>query len=307
MRIAILCNDRLGVPALQFLVQNRLVQAVATTDRSTDMIGIMKLVTEQARVPSETFTRKNFEAALLEWLKKYQPDVVLVKTFPFRIPASALSIPKHGFINFHYAPLPGFRGSNPLFWMLKEGITTGGVAVHRMDEQFDTGPLLLQQSVEFPPDSSFGYCSTLLGHAGAQLALQLVQGLQAGTLKETPQEQKEARWYGRPQASDLFIHWPRMDAASIKALINACNPWLKGAPTRWKGVPLNIADASFSDRPVPPDTLPGTVIALSDEEGLIVACRDKRALKIHVACFEEGFYGGASLARFGLKTGERLG
>ena len=149
LRIAILCNDRLGIPALQQLTQNRLVQAVATSDRSPEMMAVMQQVSAQAGIPSQIFTRKNFAVQLTEWLNQHKPDVVLVKTFPFRIPASALSIPKYGFINFHYAPLPAFRGSNPLFWMIKEGMTTGGIAVHQMDEGFDTGPVFLQQAVPF--------------------------------------------------------------------------------------------------------------------------------------------------------------
>src|SRR5574337_1970130 len=141
MRIAVLCNDRLGLAALQQLVQNRLVQAVGTSDSSPEMPAIMQQLTMQSGVPSKIFTRTNFEAELSAWLDQHKPDVVLVKTFPFRIPAAALSVPKHGFINFHYSPLPEFRGSNPLFWMIKEQLYNGGVTVHRMNEKFDDGPI----------------------------------------------------------------------------------------------------------------------------------------------------------------------
>lgn len=307
MRIAVLCNDRLGLPALQQLVQNRLVQAVATSDRSPEMLGIMQLITKQGGVPSHVFSRNNFEIDLMDWLNKHQPDVVLVKTFPFRIPAKALRVPKHGFINFHYAPLPNYRGSNPLFWMIKEGVTAGGVAVHRMDEQFDTGPILLQQTVPFPADASFGLCSTHLAHVGAHLTSLLIQGLNRNTLTETPQELKQDRWYGRPKPSDLFIQWSTQSAAALKNLINACNPWLKGAPTRWKGIPITIADASRSEIPVPEGTLPGTLFHYSDNDGLLVACCDGIALRINVVSLEEGFFGSAKLREFGLQIGDRLG
>lgn len=307
MRIAVLCNDRLGLPALQQLVQNRMIQAVATSDRSPEMVGIMQLITQQGGVPSNIFTRKNFEAELLAWLEQFKPDVVLVKTFPFRIPASALRIPKHGFINFHYAPLPAYRGSNPLFWMIREGITTGGVAIHRMDEQFDTGPILLQAPVPFPPDASFGVCVTHLAHAGAQLTFMLLQGLQNNTLQETPQVQTTECWYGRPGAADLFIQWATMPAAAVKNQVNACNPWLKGAPTRWKGMGFSIADASLSDMPVPAGTLPGTIFHLSEAGGVVIACCDGNAIRADVVSLDEGFFGVARLRSFGLKTGDRLG
>ena len=307
LRVAVLCNDRLGLPALQQLTQNRLIQAVATSDRSPEMVGIMQLITQQGGVPSTIFSHNNFETALLSWLEEFKPDVVLVKTFPFRIPASALKLPKFGFINFHYAPLPEYRGSNPLFWMIRNGITIGGVAVHRMDEQFDTGPILLQQSVSFPPESSFGLCSTLLGHTGAQLTQQLLFGLKSGTLQENPQDESKQHWYSKPNPIDFVIQWNNMSATSIIALANACNPWLKGAQTRIKGMPVNILNASISELNVVENTLPGTIIQLSINDGLHIACMDSIAIKVHVICLEDGFYGGDQLQKYGFKTGDQIG
>ena len=307
MRIALLCNDRLGLPALQMLVQNRMVVAAATSDRSPEMIGIMKLVSQQGGVPTTVFSRKNFEADLLEWLRKVQPDVVLVKTFPFKIPASALQIPQYGFINFHYAPLPEYRGSNPLFWMIKKGITAGGVTIHRMNEQFDTGPILLQQPVQFPANSTFGICSTLLAQTGAQLVIPLINGLKGNTISEKLQDEKGAEWYGRPQANDLFINWQAMDSVEIRNLANACNPWLKGAPTRWRGIPINLVHLTDSEMVVADAVSPGSVLHISSAEGLHIACKDGKAVKAEVIYVEEGFFGGSHLQFFGLKQGEHLG
>src|ERR1700741_820186 len=104
MRIAVLCNDRLGIPALQQLVQNRLVAAVGTSDRSPEMLALMKQLAAQSGVPYRVFSKKDLEADLTSWMEQCKPDVVLVKTFPFKIPSSVLKLPKHGFINFHYSP-----------------------------------------------------------------------------------------------------------------------------------------------------------------------------------------------------------
>jgi methionyl-tRNA formyltransferase len=306
LRIAILCNDRLGIPALQQLVQNRLAVVVGTSDRSPEMVAIMQQVSAQAHIPAQVFTKKDFEAQLNDWLLKHKPDVVLVKTFPFRIPASALTIPKHGFINFHYAPLPAWRGSNPLFWMIRKGVTTGGIAVHRMDEHFDTGPVLLQQPITFPPDSTFGMRSTQLAYGGAELTAQLLHGLQAGTLTPIPQDNVQAAWYGRPKPADFFIDWNKMNATSVCALVKACNPWLKGAPTRFRGWTICITDASVSTLGVPEGTLPGTLLRLDEQEGCVIACEGGTALKVEVIYIEEGFFAGNKLLAFGLKPNDQF-
>jgi len=305
MRIAVLCNDRLGIPALQWLAQNRLLLAAGTSDRSPEMIGIMQQISAQAAVPSRIFTKENFETQLTEWLTQYRPDVVIVKTFPFRIPKSVLNIPKHGFINFHYAPLPQWRGSNPLFWMIRNGIETGGIAVHRMNEKFDRGPLLLQQEVQFVPESTFGMCSTQLAYAGAQLTQVLLNQLPA-VLREIPQAEEQAKWYGRPKPSDLFINWNEMQAKEICALVRACNPWQKGAATRINNWTMGISDASVCSGLQVTDTPPGTILALSEAEGCVIACTNSNAVKAEVIYTEEGFFSAKQLIRFGIQKGMRF-
>lgn len=306
MRIAVLFNDRLAIPALQQLVQGRMVVAAGTSDRSPEMIGLMKQISAQGGVHSTVFTKKGLEANLSEWLQKHQPDVVLVKTFPYKIPASVLNIPKQGFINFHYAPLPGFRGSNPLFWMIKEQVAMGGVALHRMDENFDTGPLILQKQVPIGTSDTFGMCSTKLAYAGLELTGALLQALQGGNLNVVPQQNEQSRWYGRPAAADMTINWSSMNARQVIALVNACNPWLKGAMTRGNGWIFGITKASVAEMTVPDNTQPGTILELNDKN-LVVACHGNTAIKVDVWYCEEGFYPGPQLAGFGFTKGQKLG
>ncbi len=306
MRIAVLFNDRLGIPALQQLVQGGLVVAAGTSDRSPEMIALMQQMSVQGRVPSTVFPKKGLAEALSAWLAQHKPDVVLVKTFPYKIPASVLNMPKHGFINFHYAPLPAFRGSNPLFWMLKEQVAMGGVALHRMDENFDTGPVLLQKQVAISPGDTFGMCSTKLAYAGLELTSTLLQSLQVGTLQPVPQENEKSRWYGRPSAADMSINWNNMTALQVIALANACNPWLKGAVTKGNGWTFGITNASVSTADIPESILPGVILELNSDE-LRIACAGNTAICVNIIYCEEGFYPGQHLAAFGFKKGFRLG
>lgn len=306
MRIAVLFNDRLGIPALQQLVQGRMIVAAGTSDRSPEMIALMQQISAQGGVPSAVFPAKGLETNLSAWLQEHRPDVVLVKTFPYKIPASVLNIPKHGFINFHYAPLPGYRGSNPLFWMIREQVAMGGVALHRMDENFDTGPVLLQKQVPFNSGDTFGMCSTRLAYAGLELTGALLQSLPGGTLKAIPQENEKGRWYGRPSAADMSISWSSMNASQVVALANACNPWLKGAVTKGNGWTFGITHASVAQPSLPAEVLPGTILELNENE-LLIACAGQTAIRAEVIYCEEGFYPGRHLSAFGFRKGFRLG
>ncbi|MBC7863448.1 MAG: hypothetical protein IAF38_10765 [Bacteroidia bacterium] len=306
LRILVLCNDKLGFPALQQLLQHKLVVAVGTSDRIPETRLMLNHFCKQFGVPLQIFSKKDFEAQLLFWLEQYKPDLVLVKTFPFRIPASALAIPKFGFINFHYAPLPEFRGPNPLFWMIRNKETSGGVSVHRMDENFDTGELLLNEKIPIQHEASFGMISTQLAFAGASMTATLIQGLTNNSLKPQAQDSAKAHYYPRPEAADLFIKWNEMTSLEVRALVKACNPWNKGAIVRFKGWTFAITDAAVSYFKIAAGTLPGTIVTLDETNGLIICCKNNQALKAEVIYTEEGFFSGHKLSQFGIKKNDCL-
>lgn len=307
MRVAVLCNDRLALPALQLLSQNRLIVAAGIPGHVSEATEVIRILCERSGVPAQLFRKENFAAALELWLKQHQPDVVLVKTFPWKIPAHLLAIPKFGFINFHYAPLPEFRGPSPLFWMIRNRAAEIGVSVHRMDDTFDTGDILIQKRVPLASQMTSGMCTAQLAFMGAEMTGELLHGLQLSTLKVSPQEHGKAGWYKRPGAEDLRIDWQGMDAAEVNALVKACNPWAKGAPASWNGWTFGITETTITAHPVSPGTPEGTVLAMDESQGMLIACRDGKSIRADVVYTEEGFFPGHRLSVFGLKPGDRLG
>ncbi len=305
MRIAVLCNDRIALPALDQLLAAKLVAAVGMPDRISQTRLIVKDRCFKSGVPLQLFTKRNLDKDQTDWLNSYQPDVVLVKTFPFLIPAGCIKIPRYGFINFHYAPLPQWRGANPLFWMIRNRETAGGVTVHSMNETFDAGPILLKQDVALSPDSNFGIFYTQLAYAGLHLTGTLLSGLQSSSLISTEQDHSRAKWYGRPSASDLFINWDTMQAEEIKALVNACNPWNNGAATSWNGWIFGISEIMISGNQHGGEA-PGTILSIDPGNGLTIACKEGKIVKAEVVYCEEGFYSGHRLAGFGLQKDARL-
>ncbi len=81
------------------------------------------------------------------------PDLVLSYTFPYRIPPEVTAIPRCGAVNLHPSPLPRYRGPNPAR-MLYDGEPTLGATLHRIDIDFDTGPILARHERPLPADAS---------------------------------------------------------------------------------------------------------------------------------------------------------
>jgi methionyl-tRNA formyltransferase len=67
-----------------------------------------------------------------------------------RIRGSLLAAPRLGFINFHPAPLPEYKGTAGYNLAILEGRGDWGVSVHYMDDMIDTGGII--EVASFPID-----------------------------------------------------------------------------------------------------------------------------------------------------------
>jgi methionyl-tRNA formyltransferase len=87
-------------------------------------------------------------------LRAYEPDLALCAGFPWRIPAEAIAVPKHGIVNGHPSLLPRYRGPFPVAWAVRNGETEIGLTYHLMDAEFDTGNVLAQVPIAIRDDDT---------------------------------------------------------------------------------------------------------------------------------------------------------
>lgn len=78
-------------------------------------------------------------------LAGYRLDLLVVYGFNWKVPASVLGTPRFGVVNIHTSLLPRYRGPAPVLWAIRNGDPEIGVTIHRMDERFDAGPVLVQR------------------------------------------------------------------------------------------------------------------------------------------------------------------
>jgi methionyl-tRNA formyltransferase len=88
-------------------------------------------------------------------LRAFEPDLALCLGFPWKIPADALAVPKHGIVNGHPSLLPRYRGPSPVSWAIRNGETELGFTFHRMDAELDTGAILAQGSFPLADEHSW--------------------------------------------------------------------------------------------------------------------------------------------------------
>ena len=93
--------------------------------------------------------------AIAPLLRVYAPDALLCSGFPWKIPLEALQVPRLGSINGHPSLLPRFRGPSPVSWAIRAGESEIGWTFHRMDAEFDTGPILAQDTFPIEDEHSW--------------------------------------------------------------------------------------------------------------------------------------------------------
>ena len=75
------------------------------------------------------------------------------------IPPWMLALPRLGCINLHGSLLPKYRGAAPIQWAVAMGDAFTGNTTMLLEEGLDTGPILLQQTVEIGPIKPRRSCS----------------------------------------------------------------------------------------------------------------------------------------------------
>ena len=109
--------------------------------------------------PKDYSDRAAFEAALLEKIKSYEVDLVVLAGFLVKIPEAMVDAYPNKIINIHPSLIPsfcgvGYYGIKVHEEALKRGVKVSGATVHFVDKGTDTGPIILQKAVEVHDDDT---------------------------------------------------------------------------------------------------------------------------------------------------------
>ncbi len=241
-----------GTPAYALASLDALVAAghellgvVSQPDRrrgrgSTLVPSAVKSRALELALPVFTPERIRREPAMQTELAALGAEAYVVVAFGQILPPAVLAQPPLGCWNGHGSLLPRWRGAAPIQWALLEGDTHTGVGIMAMEEGLDTGPVLLQRSLEIPLLEN----AAQLGHRLAALtgtllveALPAIEAAGPGTeqqrrerLQLIPQSQEGVSYARLLKPEDRLIDW-RQSALTIHRQVMGLYP---GAWTHWR-------------------------------------------------------------------------
>lgn len=203
----------------------------------------------------------------------YCADVAVVVAYGRILPLEFLQAPSRGCINVHFSLLPNYRGAAPVNWAIVNGEYETGVTTMFIEEELDSGPILLQRKTAIGPKETATELMARLATIGADLLGETLHRL--NEITPLPQHDRDATFAPLLTREDGLIDWSK-SAEFIEQMIRGFQPW-PNAYTNYKGQRLVIWNADVV-RLADTKGSAGEVAATSDN--LLVKCGSKSALRI---------------------------
>jgi len=207
----------------------------------------------------------------LDRLRQIAPEIIVVVGYGQIIPQAMIDLPRYGIVNVHASLLPKYRGAAPINWAIGNGEKTTGVTTMRIEKRLDAGDMLLRRETPIGPSETAPELAGRLAPLGAELLIETLDGLGAGTITPEKQNEDEATYAPILKREDGWIDWQR-PAPEIFNRIRGFDPW-PGAYTSFRGKRLHVRRA----RPLTGASLaPGRV---STQAGFRAGCGGGTALQ----------------------------
>lgn len=250
MRIVSFGFQTWGVKTLQALVDLGHDVALAVTHPASDdsYKGIFSdSVEELARsydIPVHLTER--VDNATIDLVRRAEPDVIVVNSWYTWMPPELYNLPPHGTLNLHDSLLPKGTGFSPVIWSLISGQSQIGLTVHRMDENLDTGDVLVQHSLPIGPRDT----GTELVERGIDLipgALkEALSALESGNPQWRPQDRAARTYFHKRSERDSLIDW-NWPAEDLERLVRALSAPYPPAYTHYRGERIEVLEAKVSE------------------------------------------------------------
>ena len=144
-----------------------------------------------------------------------------------------------------------------------------GISIMKIEEQLDSGPVLLVESMKLNLSTTSGEVENYLSNIGGDKILEAIQLIEEGKARFIPQEEDKATYAKKIKKEDEIIHWNK-SAKEIIAQIHGLNP-RPGACFTYKEEKIKIWKAEY----VAKNDKPGLVL----DNQLCISCGEG-ALKI---------------------------
>ena len=157
-------------------------------------------------IPVLTPSTLKTDEAISEF-KHHQADVAVVVAYGMILPKAILDVPPLGCLNLHASLLPRWRGAAPIQRAIMAGDAETGVAVMKMAEGLDTGPVGMTEKLTITTNLTAGDAHDRLSILGADLMIRAIAALSRGGLTFIEQSQDGVEYAKKLTNDECRIDW----------------------------------------------------------------------------------------------------
>jgi methionyl-tRNA formyltransferase len=282
LRIAFFGTPGFAVPALEHLVNSahRVVGVITQPDKPRGRgqlvsDGPVKSLAAALNIPVLQPARLAQDAFAAPFAL-LNADIGVVAAYGKILPDWLLATPRFGLINVHASLLPRYRGASPVHRAVINGDAETGVTIMRVVTALDAGPMLSAARVPIGIDDTTTIVEATLAIRGAELLVQVLDQIEAGTARETPQDESLVTYAPKLAKAEGLVNWS-LPSASVHHLIRGLWPW-PHAFSYLNDVRYILHRSRLS--PLTPTAPPGTIVSASALDGLHVACGHDTAIEL---------------------------
>jgi methionyl-tRNA formyltransferase len=274
MNIIFAGTPAFSISSLQALIasEHRVCAVYTQPDRPAGrgrkvQIGAVKQLALDNGIPIEQPV--SFKSSqVLEMLKHYQADLMVVVAYGIILPIDVLTTPRYGCINIHASLLPRWRGAAPIQRAILTGDNETGVTLMQMDAGLDTGDMLSKSICPIEQDDTSSTLHDKLSLLGAETLIKLLADIERQQLTPKAQPTSGVTYAHKLSKQEALIDW-HMPAVEVHRAIRGYNPW-PVAHTLLNNNSLRIWQSkTTADRT---NDEPGSIKV--DKNQLFVACKD---------------------------------
>jgi len=305
MRIVIIGQEAFGGKVLEALAEQgeNVVGVFVPPDREGRPLDPLKVAAQERDIPVLQFRRMRAEEAIDAFME-LKADLGVMAFVTDIVPDEILEAPTKGTIQYHPSLLPKHRGPSSINWPIIQGEAETGLTIFWPDKGLDTGPVLLQKTVQIGPDDTLGsvYFDNLFP-MGVEALAEAVSMVSGGNAPKLVQDETNATYEGWCRAADVEIDW-NSPASEIYNLIRGSDP-SPGATTTINGESIQFFRTAI--RSGDSGKQPGEVIEVADD-GFSVASQGGALFVQRVqAAGSRKVMAPEWMEVVGLKAGDRFG
>ncbi len=280
MRIMFAGTPEFSIPSLKYIYKHYEIVGILTQPDKPRGRGLkvqpspVKEFALQKDIPC--FQPENSkDEKTINAVESLKPELFISVSYGKILSNDFLQVMNNKCINFHPSLLPGYKGPNPIRWVIfnREEIT--GVSAHIISSEIDSGDILIRKSVQLSGNESYGTLYSTLAELNTDIIDSAVENFFNKKFSVSEDIYKHKNFYaGKMEKEDYHIKW-KQSAEEIDAVVRALNP-VPGAFTYYNNQILKIYESeiisgNFNEEP-------GKIIN-ADKNGLIISA-GKDALKL---------------------------